>query len=135
MVSLSYAYNRMAKVKHLLDNVKVTIWTTGTVKDGPFTKPGKPVAIVTDYSARVIKGTLNTQQQREFLPDTYDAILIIDTGIDIPAGCTIDATDLAGQVTHYTRATRGYAGYHSHQEVAMVLDAKAGDQHAKMGNG
>jgi hypothetical protein len=118
------AGKRLAKAKHLLDNVKVTINTMETSTKGPFTNHDQPQVIVTGYPARVVKGGLTSQQQQEFLPDTYDAVLIIDTGISIPSGCTIDAVGLDGAITHYKRATRGYAGYYSHQEVAMVLDSK-----------
>ncbi|WP_127849718.1 hypothetical protein [Lacticaseibacillus hulanensis] len=121
---IARAGKRLAKVKHLLDNVTVTISTRKPVKTGAVTGVGDPVAIVTDYPARVIKGSLASKTQAEFLPDEYDAVLVIDTGITIPTGCTIDATGPDGSVTHYKRATRGYAGYVSHQEVAMVLSAK-----------
>ncbi|KRM54618.1 hypothetical protein [Lacticaseibacillus sharpeae] len=122
--AIQRAGKRLAKIKHELDNATVTIKTLGPGDDPDFADKGEPVAIVTDYPARVIKGGLSSKEQREFLPDQYDAILVIDTGIEIPAGCTIDATNINGVVTHYKRATRGY-GYLSHQEVAMVLDTKA----------
>lgn len=117
---------RMAKAMHLLDNAIVTITTLVKDKDSDsaFDDKTKLKTIVADYSAKVVKGGLSSKNQREFLPDQYDAILIIDNGIEIPAGCSIIA-NIGGVVTHYKRATRGYTGYLSHQEVAMVLDEKA----------
>lgn len=124
VTAVERAGKRLGKAKHLLDNAKVTITTQTASTKGPFTNNDKPKVIVANYPARVVKGGLTSQQQQEFLPDVYDAVLIIDTGISIPAGCAIDAVGLDGATTHYKRATRGYAGYHSHQEVAMVLDSK-----------
>lgn len=124
-MNLDKAYKKMAKAMPLLNNVTVTITTTEPVKDGPFTKAGAPVAIVTDHPAKVSKGNLSAGQQKEYLTDGYDAKLIISKGVRIPAGCSIIATDHSGQVTKYKRASRGYSGYQSHQEVAMVLDEKA----------
>lgn len=123
--SLASAGARLAKAKHMLDNAWVTIKTTQAVKKGVFTDGTEPVTIVTDYPARVIKGSLGSKDQAEWLPDEYDAVLVIDTGIKVPAGCTVDAKGLDGELTHYVRATRGYAGYHSHQEIALVLAERA----------
>ena len=53
------------------------------------------------------------------------AKLLIRNGIDIPAGAVIYITDQNGNTTKYKRSSKGYSGYYSHQEIAMVRDEKA----------
>ena len=54
-----------------------------------------------------------------------DAKLLIRNGIDIPAGAVIYITDQNGNTVKYKRSSKGYSGYYSHQELAMVRDEKA----------
>ena len=72
----------------------------------------------------ILKG-LKTSEQSFFGTDEYDATLLIRTGIDVPAGATIIVTDVNGKVTKYKRSSKGYSGYVSHQEIAIVRDEKA----------
>lgn len=106
---------------------RVTITGVKTVKDGVFTDT-EPVTIVENEPAKVILGGLRASEQTYYGTDSYDAKLLIRNGIKIPAGADIDVTDVNGQVTHYKRASKGYAGYVSHQEVAMVRDEKATEE-------
>ncbi|WP_203638896.1 hypothetical protein [Levilactobacillus wangkuiensis] len=106
---------------------RATITGVKTVKDGAFTDT-VPVTIVENEPAKVILKGLKASDQTFFGTDAYDAKLLIRNGLKIPAGVDIDVTDINGQVTHYKRASKGYAGYVSHQEVAMVRDEKATEE-------
>src|SRR5699024_3020127 len=106
---------------------RVTITGVKTITDGPFTDT-EPVVIVENEPAKVILKGLKASEQTFYGMDAYDAKLLIRNGIKISAGAEIDVTDVNGQVTHYKRASKGYAGYASHQEVAMVRDEKASEE-------
>ncbi|AYM03577.1 hypothetical protein D8911_11495 [Levilactobacillus brevis] len=121
------AFNRMGNQLTKLWFDRVTITGVKTVKDGPFIDT-EPVTIVEDEPAKVILKGLKASEQTFFGTDAYDAKLLIRNGIKIPAGATVDVTDVNGQTTHYKRASKGYAGYVSHQEVAMVRDDKASQE-------
>lgn len=108
----------------LLWTDKVTITGTEAVKHGHITN-NEPVTIVEDEPARVILKGQSAGTQSFFGSDKYDAELLIRNGIDIPAGAIITVTDQNGKVTKYKRATKGYTGYYSHQELAMIRDEKA----------
>lgn len=106
---------------------KATITGVKTVKTGTFTDT-VPVTIVENEPAKVILKGLKASDQAFFGTDGYDAKLLIRNGLKIPAGADIDVTDVNGQVTHYKRSSKGYAGYASHQEVVMVRDEKASEE-------
>lgn len=106
---------------------RVTITGVKTVRDGPFTDT-EPVVIVENEPAKVILKGLKASEQTFYGTDAYDAKLLLRNGIKIPADAEIDVTDVNGQTTHYKRASKGYAGYVSHQEVAMVRDEKASEE-------
>ena len=121
------AFNRMSKSLTRLWFDKVTITGVRDSDDGVFTD-GAPVTIVEDEPAKVILKGLKASDQSFFGTDSYDAKLLIRNGIKIPAGAEMVVTDTNGQVTIYKRASKGYAGYVSHQEVAMVRDEKAKEE-------
>lgn len=121
------AFNSMSKALTKLWFDKVTIIGVRDNSDGVFTD-GKPVTIVKDEPAKVILKGLKASEQTFFGTDAYDAKLLIRNGIKIPAGAVIGVTDVNGQVTQYKRSSKGYAGYISHQEVAMVRDEKAKEE-------
>ncbi|NLR08669.1 MULTISPECIES: hypothetical protein [Lactobacillaceae] len=121
------AFNRMGNQLTKLWFDRVTITGVKTVKDGPFTDT-EPAVIVENEPAKVILKGLKASEQTFFGTDAYDAKLLIRNGLKVPAGAEIDVTDVNGQVTHYKRASKGYAGYVSHQEVAMVRDEKASEE-------
>lgn len=121
-----------ARFLHILYNDKVTITGQVSVKNGSVTEQ-QDVTIATNIPGKVIMSGLKAGEQQEFLSNGYDAKLLIDNGIDVPAGAHITVKSMNGQVTHYKRASRGYAGYGSHQEVAMVLDEKAGIKNVRLG--
>lgn len=121
------AFNRMGGTLRRLWFDRVTITGVRPASDGVFTD-GKPVTIVEDEPAKVVLKGQKASDQSFYGTDAYDAKLIIRNGIKIPAGADIMVTDVNGQVTKYKRASRGYAGYVSHQEVAMVRDEKAKEE-------
>ncbi|WP_373880034.1 hypothetical protein [Levilactobacillus brevis] len=121
------AFNRMSKSLNKLWLDKVTITGVRDSLDGVFTDV-KPVTIAEDEPAKVVLKGLKASEQTFFGTDAYDAKLIIRNGIKIPAGADIVVTDVNGQTTNYKRTSKGYAGYISHQEVAMVRDEKAKEE-------
>lgn len=120
-------FKKMGKSLTKLWFDKVTITGVRDSDDGVFTD-GAPVTIVEDEPAKVVLKGLKASDQSFFGTDSYDAKLLIRNGIKIPAGAEMVVTDVNGQVTTYKRASKGYAGYVSHQEVAMVRDEKAKEE-------
>lgn len=103
---------------------KVTITTTVPVKVGHITS-SRPKTIVKDEPAKVVLKSQSVSQKGFYGTDSYDAELLIRTGLHIPAGSVIIATDQNGVVTKYKRSSKGYSGYATHQEIAMIRDEKA----------
>lgn len=120
---MSY-FTGMSKILSTMYRDKATIYGVSKAKDGPFTST-KPSLIAKDYPCKVSKGTQELSANGQYGTDKTDAILIIDNGITIPAGATIEITDVNGKVTKYKHSSSGYKGYESHQEVHMELDSKA----------
>lgn len=119
------AFNKLKEVAPILWNDKVTIQTTKKVINEHHITTSEPVTVVLDEPAKVVLKGLKAGEQSFFGTDEYDATLLIRTGIDVPAGSTIIATDVNGKVTKYKRSSKGYSGYVSHQEIAMTRDEKA----------
>lgn len=119
------AFNKLKEVAPMLWTDKVTIKTTKKVINEHHITTSEPVTIVTDEPAKVILKGLKASEQSFFGSDEYDATLLIRTGIDVPAGATIIVTDVNGKSTKYKRSSKGYSGYVSHQEIAMVRDEKS----------
>lgn len=119
------AFNKLKEIAPMLWNDKVTIQTTKKVVNEHHITTSEPVTVVLDEPAKVILKGLKASEQSFFGTDEYDATLLIRTGIDVPAGSTIIATDVNGKVTKYKRSSKGYSGYVSHQEIAMTRDEKA----------
>ncbi|RHW49183.1 hypothetical protein [Lactobacillus bombicola] len=119
------AFSKLKDIAPKLWTDKVTIKTTKKVVTEHHITTSEPVTIVSDEPAKVILKGLKSGEQSFFGTDEYDATLLIRTGLDIPAGATIEVTDINGKVTKYKRSSKGYSGYVSHQEVAMTRDEKA----------
>lgn len=119
-------FKKMNGVIERVWNDRVTITGVKNVKHGPFSED-EAVTICKNRPGKVILGSLKTSNQTEFGTDQYDAKLLIDNNVSIPAGADILVTDVNGHVTEYKRASKGYRGYVSHQEVAIVRDEKAKD--------
>ena len=81
--------------------------------------------IVEDEPCKVVLKGQSASTQTIFGTDEADAKLLIRNGIDIPAGAVIYITDQNFKTTKYKRSSKGYSGYYSHQEIAMVRDEKA----------
>ena len=119
------AFNKLKEVAPILWTDKVTIQATKKVVNEHHITTSKPVKVVKDEPAMVTLKGLKASEQSFFGTDEYDATLLLRTGIDVPAGATIIVTDVNGKVTKYKRSSKGYSGYVSHQEIAMVRDEKA----------
>ena len=118
-------FNKLKEVVPILWTDKVNIQATKKVVNEHHITNSEPVTIVTDEPAKVILKGLKASEQSFYGTDEYDATLLIRTGIDVPAGATIIVTDVNGKVTKYKRSSKGYSGYVSHQEIAMVRDEKS----------
>ena len=119
------AFSKLKEVAPILWTDKVTIQTTKKVVNEHHITTSEPVTVVSDEPAKVILKGLKASEQSFFGTDEYDATLLLRTGIDVPAGATIIVTDVNGKVTKYKRSSKGYSGYMSHQEIAMVRDEKS----------
>lgn len=119
------AFSKLKEVAPILWTDKVTIQTTKKVVNEHHITTSEPVTVVSDEPAKVILKGLKASEQSFFGTDEYDATLLLSTGIDVPAGATIIVTDVNGKVTKYKRSSKGYSGYMSHQEIAMVRDEKS----------
>ena len=119
------AFNKMKDIAPMLWTDKVTIQATKKVVNEHHITTSEPVTVVKEEPAKVILKGLKAGEQSFFGTDEYDAMLLIRTGIDVPAGATIIVTDVNGKVTKYKRSSKGYSGYVSHQEIAMTRDEKA----------
>lgn len=119
------AFNKLKEVAPMLWTDKVTIQATKKVVNEHHITTSEPVRVVSDEPAKVILKGLKAGEQSFFGTDEYDAMLLIRTGIDVPAGATIIVTDVNGKSTKYKRSSKGYSGYVSHQEIAMTRDEKA----------
>ena len=119
-------FKKMNGVIERVWNDRVTITGVKNGSHGPFSED-EDVTICENRPGKVILGSLKTSTQTEFGTDQYDAKLLIDNNVSIPAGADITVTDVNGHVTKYKRASKGYRGYVSHQEVAMIRDEKAKD--------
>lgn len=83
------------------------------------------ITIVENEPCKVILKGQSAGTQTIFGTDEANAKLLIRNGIDIPAGAVIYITDQNGNTVKYKRSSKGYSGYYSHQEIAMVRDEKA----------
>ena len=119
------AFNKLKEVAPILWTDKVTIQATKKVVNEHHITTSEPVTVVKEEPAKVILKGLKAGEQSFFGTDEYDAMLLIRTGIDVPAGATITVTDINGKSTKYKRSSKGYSGYVSHQEIAMTRDEKA----------
>ena len=120
---MSY-FEGLKKAVPLLWTDKVKIVGTKAVVVNHVTN-NEPDTIVENEPAKVVLKGQSASTQSFYGTDAYDAKLIIRNGISIPAGAVIYATDQNGNTVRYRRASKGYTGYYSHQEIAMVRDEKA----------
>ncbi|CCI81992.1 hypothetical protein [Lactobacillus hominis] len=120
---MSY-FNKLRRAIPLLWTDRVTIIGTKPVKHGAITN-NEAVTLIKDEPCKIILKNQKAGTQSFYGADEYDAKMIIRNGINIPAGVSVVVTDQNGQVTKYKRASKGYTGYYSHQEVALTREEKA----------
>lgn len=117
-------FEGLKRVVSLLWTDKAKITGTKKVTKNHITNSVE-VTIVEDEPCKVILKGQSASTQTIFGTDEANAKLLIRNGIDIPAGAVIYITDQNGNTVKYKRSSKGYSGYYSHQELAMVRDEKA----------
>lgn len=118
-------FDPLKKALPILFTDKVTIKITEKYQDEHHITQSRECVLVEDEPAKVILSRQDTSAQGMHGTDTADAILLLRNGIFVPAGAVILATDQNGLEVKYQASSKGYAGYHSHQRVAMKRDEKA----------
>lgn len=126
-MTLQDAFKQMSDVLPTLwfDRVKIT--GVKEVQHGSITDT-EPVTIVDGEPAKISRKSLKPSDQKDFGTDEYDVVMYIRTGIDIPAGCKVYATDVNGHTVEYKQSGKAYTGYISHQEVALIRNEKAKEE-------
>ena len=117
-------FEGLKKATPLLWTDKAKITGTKKVVKNHITNSVEATIVENEPCKVILKGQ-SSSTQTIFGTDEADAKLLIRNGIDIPAGAVIYVTDQHGNTTKYKRSSRGYTGYYSHQEIAMVRDEKA----------
>ena len=117
-------FEGLKKVVSLLWTDKAKITGTKKVTKNHITNSVETTIVENEPCKVVLKGQ-SASTQTIFGTDEADAKLLIRNGINIPAGAVIYITDQNGNTTKYKRSSKGYSGYYSHQEIAMVRDEKA----------
>jgi predicted secreted protein len=118
------AFAKMGTVLKTLYRDRVTIYGGKAVVRNGATEV-QPVVIASNYPAKLSLKALQASVDGNYGTDAYDAKLILDNGVSVPAGAVIDVLDVNGRTTRYKRSSAGYTAYASHQEMAMVRDEKA----------
>lgn len=117
-------FEGLKKAVSLLWTDKAKITGTKKVTKNHITNSVETTIAENEPCKVVLKGQ-SAGTQTIFGTDEADAKLLIRNGIDIPAGAVIYITDQNGNIVKYKRSSKGYSGYYSHQELAMVRDEKA----------
>ena len=117
-------FEGLKKAVSLLWMDKAKITGTKKVIKSQHSDSGENKIVENEPCKVVLKGQ-SASTQTIFGTDEADAKLLIRNGIDIPAGAVIYITDQNGNTVKYKRSSKGYSGYYSHQELAMVRDEKA----------
>lgn len=102
-----------------------TVTTTESYKDAHNITQSRRKVLFENEPCKVILKTQNEAGVGIHGVDDYDAKLLISTGLDVPAGATVEVTDQNGIKTKYKRASRAYSGYRSHQVLILKRDEVA----------
>lgn len=125
MSRLDVAFKRAKKDIESLYRDTATVYTYSNAGGSGFDDDEKQLnLIVYRAPAKLSKSGLKPATQVTFADAEYDAMLYIDTAVEIPAGAIIDVTNVNGLTTRYRRASGGYMGYVTHQEVAVVYEER-----------
>ena len=117
-------FEGLKKVVSLLWTDRAKIIGTKKVTKNYITNSVETTIVENEPCKVILKGQ-SAGTQTIFGTDEANAKLLIRNGIDIPAGAVIYITDQNGNTVKYKRSSKGYSGYYSHQELAMVRDEKA----------
>lgn len=118
------AFANMGTVLKTLYRDRATIYGGKAVVRNGATEV-QQVVIASNYPAKLSLKAQQASVDGNYGTDAYDAKLILDNGVSVPAGAVIDVVDVNGHTTRYQRSSAGYTAYASHQEIAMVRDEKA----------
>lgn len=118
-------FEKLKKAAPRLWTDRVTITSTEKYKADHNITKSRNVTIVENEPAKIVLKGQSPSTQTIFGTDDTDAKLLIRNGIEIPAGSVVYATDQNGNTVKYKRSSKGYTGYYSHQELALVRDEKA----------
>lgn len=122
---LDAALKRAKKDIESLYRDTATIYTYSNTKSTGFDDDEKQMNVIVDkVPAKLSKSGLKPASKETFAGVAYDAMLYLDTSVEIPAGAIIDVTNVNGPTTRYRRASGGYMGYATHQEVAVVYEER-----------
>ena len=102
-----------------------TVTTSETYKDAHNITQSRPVILFENEPCKVLLNKQDDSGSGVHGVDTYDVKILIRTGLDIPAGATVEVTDQNGIKTVYRRASKGYSGYRSHQVFKLKRDEVA----------
>ena len=102
-----------------------TVTTSESYKDAHNITQSRPVILFENEPCKVLLNKQDEAGVGVHGVDTYDVKILIRTGLDIPAGATVEVTDQNGIKTVYRRASKGYSGYRSHQVFTLKRDEVA----------
>ena len=102
-----------------------TVKTNESYKDEHNITQSRTVVLFSDEPCKVILTRQDDSGSGVHGVDTYDVKILIRTGLDIPAGATVEVTYQNGIKTVYRRASKGYSGYRSHQVFKLKRDEVA----------
>jgi len=122
---LDVAFKRAKKDIESLYRDTATVYTYSNVSSTGFDDDEKQLnMIVKNVPAKLSKSGLKSASKETFAGVDYDAMLYLDVSVEVPAGAIIDVTNVNGLTTRYRRASGGYMGYATHQEVAVVYEGR-----------
>ncbi|MHD0291344.1 hypothetical protein [Weissella tructae] len=124
MTRLDVAFKRAKDIESLYRDT-ATVYTYSNTKSTGFDDDKKQMEMVVEnVPAKLSKSGLKSASKETFAGVAYDAMLYLDTSVKIPAGAIIEVTNVNGLTTTYRRASGGYMGYATHQEVAVVYEER-----------
>ncbi|MDF7636930.1 hypothetical protein PT274_01450 [Leuconostocaceae bacterium ESL0958] len=91
--------------------------------DGPsqgFSDSSKGMKIIAEnVPVKVNKKQLSSLTGNGYAVDQYDAVILMDNSVKVPAGALFEVTDINGVKKTYRQSSQGYSSYATHQEIAV----------------